>query len=314
MTVAEAAAGTEVVVCGEALIDLIQQPDGSYLAVPGGGPKNTVIALARLGVRGALVARIGSDGFGDRIREQLGSAGVDCSLLTETPEPTTLAIASLDERGSATYSFYIDGCADGTWSISALPADLGSAKFCVLAGSLSLPTDSMAAAFDHLISREAHRVVVFDPNIRPALIRDADAVAARFDAWVAASVIVKASAEDVEWRYPGQPLADVANRWLGVGPSLGTLTDGAGGGHAFTLKQSVEEPAPDVLVVDTVGAGDTFTAGMVEWLLRHGVSTPGRIAQLSQDELRAALRAAVSLASDTCTRRGADPPWRKPAS
>jgi len=300
-----------VVVCGESLIDFIQQPDGAFIPVPGGSPKNTAIALARLGVPTALVSRVGTDRFGDLIHAQLQESGVDLSLMVRTAEPTTLAIASLDAAGAASYSFYINGCADGSWSVEGLPDNIGDPSFCVVAGSLALATPAMADALQHLLAREARAIIVLDPNIRRALIRNGGAVARRLDHWIAMSTIIKTSSEDLEWRHPGEPTAAVAQRWLETGPSLVVVTHGGGGAEAFTANARTDQAAPAVEVVDTVGAGDTLTAGLVEWLLRSGVEGRGDVAGLSAAQLDDGVAAAVALATDTCTRRGADPPWRR---
>lgn len=304
-------ASLSVVVCGEALIDLIQQADGSFSAVTGGSPKNTATALARLGVPAGLVSRVGNDKFGNLIRTQLSESGVDLSLLAITKDPTTMAIASLDDSGSASYSFYINGCADGTWTVDELPFDFGDAKFVVIAGSLSLPIPAMSETFDTLFEREVgKRVVVFDPNIRTALIGGRNDIAPRMDKWISQSTIVKASSEDIAWRHPQEAIDVVAKRWLETGPVLVAVTDGAEGAHLITKQHAVWRPAPKVEVVDTVGAGDTFTAGLVEWLLSNAKTDPTSISNLSMEEMEAATDAAIRVASDTCTRSGANPPWR----
>jgi fructokinase len=299
-----------VVVCGETLIDLIQQGDGSFRAVPGGSPHNTATALGRWGVRPALLSRVGQDHFGALIRAGLTRSGVDLSLVANTREPTSLAVATLDAAGSASYSFYVDGCADGTWSAEALPEFSPQAHCCIIAGSFALAVPAMAAAFERLFEREANRLLVFDPNVRPVLVGERAPVEARFDRWISRSTIVKASAEDVHWRHPDVPLADVAQRWLQTGPSLVVITEGARGSRAFTRDVALSRPAPTVAVVDTVGAGDTFTAGLVEWLLGNDVRTPDAIRELTPAQLESAIDAATAVAADTCTRPGADPPWR----
>ncbi|MGH3545934.1 MAG: carbohydrate kinase family protein [Mycobacteriales bacterium] len=299
-----------VIVCGEALIDLLELPDGSFLARPGGSPTNTAVALSRLGISTALIARLASDRFGNLLRTHLTESGVDLSRTAHSAAPTTLAVASLNETRNASYSFYIDGCADGSWSTTDLPSALDSVDVLVVSGSLALPTPTMAEAMESLLDRaQGQLTVVFDPNIRPVLIADDGSVAHRLDRWIARSTIVKASAEDVAWRWPGRTMEEVAHEWVERGVALVVITDGARGAYGCTANAFARCDAPSVNVIDTVGAGDTFTAGLINWLASHNCVTPDALRSVTSSQLEAALDTAGTLASETCTRPGADPPW-----
>lgn len=299
-----------VIVCGEALIDLLEQPDGSFLARPGGSPTNTAVALSRLGTRTELVARLAADRFGNLLRMHLTESGVDLSCVVRSAEPTTLAVVSLDETRNARYSFYIDGCADGSWSTTDLPSALAATDVLVMSGSLALPTPAMAEVMENLLDRaQGQLVVVFDPNIRPALIADKSTATNRLDRWITQSTIVKASAEDAAWRWPDKTIEEVAQEWVEQGVTLVVITDGARGAYGCTASASVRCDAPPVDVIDTIGAGDTFTAGLISWLADHSFTIPDALRSLTSSQLKAALDAAIALASDTCTRPGADPPW-----
>lgn len=300
-----------VLACGEALIDLFAQPDGSLRARLGGSPANTAVALSRLGVTTTLVARLSIDAFGDLLRSQLRSSGVELGWAQTVTAPSTRAVAVLDEHGEAQYRFYVAGCADDGWSTSDIPRSLGGVEVVAVSGSLALATPSMGDAVEGLLRREQHRrVIVLDPNIRTALITDPSDARARLERWLSMATIVKASTDDVAWWSPGSSIEEVAQEWISQGLELIVITDGVNGAYAATNEVAVRCPAPAVTVVDSVGAGDTFTAGFIDWLLRHGYCALGAVSSLSAVELAAALDSASVLAADTCTRPGADPPWR----
>lgn len=302
-----------IVVCGEALVDLVGDPDGrTFRARPGGSPANTAVGLARLGAPAALLARLASDELGRLLRGHLAASGVDLGLAVDVPEPTTLALAALDELGRAEYAFYVDGCADGGWSPAdlpdALPADVRAVH---VSGSLALAVPAMGDVLEAFLARESgRRTVVVDPNVRPALARDQRDLRARLRRWLGLADIVKVSGDDVAWLHPGEPVAEVAVRWQRLGPLLVVVTLGADGAHARCGEHAVTLPAEPVPVVDTVGAGDACTAGLLDWLARHDRLGPDKLPALSTEEVSAALSAALHVSALTCTRPGADPPWR----
>jgi fructokinase len=302
-----------VVVCGEALIDELQQEDGSVRVVPGGSPRNTATALTRLGIATSLIAQIGRDEYGDLLLADLAQSGVDTSLVGRPPVKTTVAHGTPSSLGGTRYRFSTRGRADSKWSKKALP-DFGSATFCVVAGSLASAITSMAQTFHYLFKREAgHRIIVFDPNVRPDLIGTDQnrqiAARTRFDAWITNSTIVKMSAEDAKWLYPGRSYAQVARAILQRGPALVVITNGGRHARAATCRWQITlKPPRRRQKGDTVGAGDTLTAGLVYWMHEHGVSSRAQIEAISEQDLNDALRTANAVAVMTCENFGAVPP------
>jgi fructokinase len=302
-----------IVVCGEALIDLV--PDraaGAYAARPGGSPANVAVGLGRLGVDVALLSRLADDRFGALLREHVSASRVNLALAARSAAPTTLAVVNLDRAGVATYDFYIDGCADGTWRREDLPETLPEDAALHLAGSLALPVPAMGDVCELLLRRErARRVITFDPNIRPVLVRDEAAVRTRLRRWLGLADIVKASAEDVAWIAPGQPVEAVAQDWYGLGPTLVVVTRGENGVYAVGPGGPADLAGKPVTVVDTVGAGDAFMSGLLAALEQAGRLARPALAGLTAAQLTDALGYAQRVAALTCTRVGADPPWRE---
>src|SRR4051794_34832608 len=284
-----------LLVCGEALIDLVGRPDGSYLARPGGGPANTALTLARLGTPVQLAARLSTDAFGARIRAHLTDSGVDLSTSRAVEEPTTLAVATLDADGRAQYGFYWQGTADWQWTADELPA-VGQDVQAVVLGSLAIALPPGADAVGEW-ARSCGRPLVLDPNVRPSLLGDRDGYRRRLDPLVAAATVVKVSDEDLEWTHPGVDPIDVARDW---GRPLTVVTRGADGALGVPADGDVVEvPGRSVDVADTVGAGDSFTGGLLSGLGLDDLT----------GTLAAALARAVEVSAITCGRAGADPPW-----
>ncbi len=302
-----------IVVAGEALIDLVGEPDGRFRPVPGGSPANVAVALSRLGRRTELLARLGTGRFGRLIRDYLEANGVGLAYAVQADEPATLAVVSLDDTGGAHYDFYVDGTADWAWSADELPARLPAETAALCTGSLAVALQPGAAAIADLVERESRRgetTVVLDPNLRPALLGSRDQARERVESLVALAGIVKVSEDDLAWLVPGEAVADVATRWLALGPRLVVVTLGGRGAHARTASGiEVSVPARPVTVVDTVGAGDAFTAGLVDGLSqRSALGTGAGLDRLDAAGLRAVLDHAAAVAALTCGRRGADPP------
>jgi fructokinase len=300
-----------IVVCGEALIDLVPDASGRYAARPGGSPANVAVGLGRLGVDVALLARLAADRFGGLLRSHLTGSRVNLELAVHSAEPTTLAVVHLDRAGGAGYDFYVDGCADGSWRVEELPDPLPGNGALHVSGALALPVPAMGEAVDALLVRErSRRVVTFDPNVRPALMHDEAAVRARLDRWLALADLVKVSAEDAAWIAPGTPVESLARDWRDRGPALVVVTRGAEGVYALGPAGPVDLPGVPVDVVDTVGAGDAFMSGLLAALEDSGHLTRDGLAGLSAPDLTGALTFAQRVAAYTCTREGADPPWR----
>jgi fructokinase len=297
-----------IMVAGETVIDLAPAPDGLWAAHPGGGPANTAVALARLGTPTAMLARISTDPFGKLLLRRLSDDGLDLRSVVPAAEPSTLAVVGFDDAGSASYSFYIDGTADWQWTLPELPASLDAVA--LHTGSMALMRQPGGAVLESLLVREKpHRVISIDPNVRAAVCPDHVEYAAHVERWLGLAHLVKASSDDIEWLYPGRSWEDVLADWSARGPAVVVLTLGADGAVASAGGVTVRVSGQPVKVVDTIGAGDTFTAGFLHQLNEAGLLDVGRLAALSASELEAALDFGVRVAAITCTRAGADPPY-----
>jgi fructokinase len=304
-----------VVTLGESLIDQVVQDDGSTIDIVGGSPLNTALALSRQGVPVALCSRISRDNLGSMILKVLEESNVDLSRITTCDEATTRAIATPDGRGGKQYTFDIEGTSQGTWNVSDLDGVCDDAPYVVVTAALAATVPAMRAAFDAMIDREAQsdKILVFDPNVRPALINDIAEVTQHLTEWIKKSTIIKASVEDVVECWPGRGWNDVAQEWLDAGVSLVIVTDGDQGAHAFSPNCSLFVDAVAVdphLGGDTIGAGDTFTAGLINYFIDNKISTPEQVRNLSQEILFEAVSAGTVLAGETCKRQGANPPWK----
>ncbi|WP_114286811.1 carbohydrate kinase family protein [Candidatus Halocynthiibacter alkanivorans] len=299
--------------CGEALIDMIPAPTvtGSAGYVPhcGGAVFNTAIALGRLGVRTGMLTGLSTDLFGQKLTAALEASHVEATHVIHSERPTTLAFVTLID-GHATYAFFDENSAGRMLrpsDIPALPADVTA----LYLGGISLTCEPCADAYASLASREAAgRVIMLDPNIRPDFIRDTDRYRDRLDGMIAQADIVKVSDEDLNWIHPGpEPLPDKLAMLRAAGPSVVILTCGADGSTAFLAGAEVSVAVERVEVVDTVGAGDTFNAGVLARLSEMGLLTKEALAQISPDDMRAALAFGARVAAVTVSRAGPNPPW-----
>src|SRR5579859_1914099 len=297
-----------IVVCGEALIDVIRRGEGTQHAAPGGGPFNTARALARLGVPTAFLGRLSSDAFGRQLAQALNSDGVSLELASIGPEPTTIAVAEVDRGGRADYQFTIEGTSAPNLTLEMIPARLGAGVAALHIGTLGLVLEPMASTLLELLNREREgRLIMVDPNIRVGLMPDA-AYRDRLLNLLPQSTIVKASDTDLTWLYPDSSHERTAERLLGEGVAMVVITLGAEGAFAAHRNFHVHVDAPPVQVVDTIGAGDAFGAGLLAWLHDHGAIKPDL--DLEERELRSAVEFACLVAALSCTQAGADPPWR----
>jgi fructokinase len=303
--------GTRIVVVGEALVDLAPR-DGLLVPLPGGSPYNVAVGLGRLGTPTRFLGHRSTDGFGRLLTARLEEAGVTLDATTLTDAPTTLAVVHLDEQARASYGFYLAGTSAAGLRTEHLP-DLGDATAVHLSlGAVTLDTEPAGAAFVALVAREAgRRTVTLDPNVRPSVIADLPAYAERLAATVARCDLVKVSDEDLALLHPDEPAVDVARRWVGAGPAAVVVTRGPHGALGLTAAGAeVDVPGEQVEVVDTVGAGDAFSSGLLDALGRQGDLERDRLRDLGPDGLRSAIEAAVHVAAITCARPGADPPRR----
>lgn len=310
-----------VCVIGEALIDLVMDPataastgPKTYLAHPGGSPFNVAIGLARLGQPAQLLARLSGDAFGRQLRAHAEANGVDLSYAVNAPEPSTVAVVSLDAERNAGYDFYRTGTADWQWSAAELdrmPADTSW----IHTGSLASWIEPGAGVIFEQLRRRRDRqplVISYDPNIRPALLPDHRTALDQVEALVAIADVVKASAEDLDWLYPGQGADDVLRRWRSLGASIVVMTEGGRGARFLAAEDEVCVVASrPVQVIDTVGAGDAFMAGLINALAAGGYlgrAGAGQDGPIGAAAVAAAVTEAILVAALTCARAGANPP------
>lgn len=302
-----------ILVCGEALIDMVPLPASedqpAYVARCGGSLFNVAMGLGRLGIPVGFFGRLSRDPFGRMMRRQLEEDGVDCRFVLDGDEPSTLAIVHLEARAEPVYTFHDEGAADRLLRVEDVPAILPDDVLALHFGSISLLREPGASAFESLMRREhGHRLVSLDPNVRPGLVRDRAAYTERLEGWVSLADLVKVSRADLEWLYPDLEPEDAARAWLARGPGTVVVTRGHDGAVALVGGGRVEVPGIEVAVSDTVGAGDSFTSGLLAWLARAGRLHRVAIRGVTQDELATALTFANTAASITCTRAGAQPP------
>ncbi|MFE4214904.1 carbohydrate kinase [Streptomyces sp. NPDC056844] len=296
-----------IVVAGEALIDLVPETAGDASAplrpARGGGPYNTALALSRLGSSVAFCSRISTDAFGTSLTDRLREEKVALGQVQRGPEPTTLAVASIDPGGSATYTFYCQGTADRLFT---LPGPLPAGTRAVSFGTCSLVLEPGASAYEELMRREARlgRFIALDPNIRAGIVPDPDGYRARFDRLLPFVSLLKLSEEDAQWL--GYDIAG----WLAAGPAAVVVTRGEAGLTAYTGGGGVYSvPGRSVRVVDTIGAGDTVNAALLHALSALDLLSAGALAGLSEGTWQQVLDFAASAAAVTCARNGAEPPF-----
>jgi fructokinase len=295
------------VVVGEALVDLVgQRGSRTLVAHPGGSPANVALGLARLGDQAALVTRLGEDAFGEMVSAHLRASGVRVDGGRDAGAKTSLAVASL-AAGVATYDFRIE------WDVGDL-APLPIEARCVHTGSLATALEPGAGQVTALLERERERgrvTISYDPNVRPALLGSPEEARPGIEHLVSLSDVVKVSDEDLRWLYPDRSDEDVARDWLALGAPLVVVTRGGEGVFAVTADLELDRPATPIDLVDTVGAGDSFTAGLLDGLGRADLIGGARrdaLARIDESSLISVLDEASLIASITCSRPGADPP------
>ncbi len=303
-----------ILVCGEALVDLVPVHEGPLLSPSlGGGPFNVAVALGRLGAEVAFLSRVSSDRFGEQILANLRDAGVDTALVQRGDEPTTLAMTTLADDGGARYSFYADGTADRLVKDPGdLPQDVSVLSF----GTLSLLYEPGASMYAALLQRAhaAGKLTMLDPNIRPAAIDStsgditADGFRRRFRTWLPAVDVLKVSEEDSHWLGLGSEGTSVDD-WLVAGVTAVVLTRGGDGVSVFTEAGEVSVSGVQVDVVDSIGAGDTVHGALLAFFDAETIVTSQALAEMSEPDWKRALSFAARAAAITVSRPGADPPW-----
>lgn len=292
---------------GESLTDIVVNADGVHSEYPGGSPMNVAVALGRLGHESHLLTRIGPDDRGREIKDHVEASHVQLTPGSVDETPTSTARATLKADGGADYVF------DLVWDPDSrgLPEQVDA----VHTSSIAAVLDPGAATVADVLARYAPSATIsYDPNARPDLMGDPTRTRALVEAIIARADVVKSSDEDVEWLYGTTDVEDVVASWRRQGPGLTVLTRGGEGAVAFTDSGRVQVAPVRVDVVDTVGAGDTFSAGILDALADRrllGAGNREALASLPSDDVAAVLRRAARLAAVTVSRAGANPPWSR---
>ena len=300
-------------VCGEVLVDLIpdQSQNGSSgtnesterIGVIGGGTENTAIALARLGHKTEFIDGISTDKWGVLAKKELEADGVGTRFCKFSDKPTCQAIVTLNKDGGASYEFIIDGTATFDFSRDWLPDPYKHKPVALHIGTLVTVVEPAASVlFDWAMEVAELAPVIFDPNIRPAVIGDREKYREHVEKWISISSVVKVSDDDLSWLYPGEDHVAIANRWITDGVAVVVITKGADGLVGVTSYGVVSVPGFKVEVTDTIGAGDTVGAVITEAVKNIGLD------ELHGAALIVTLEKAARAAAFTCTRKGAQPP------
>lgn len=297
---------------GEALIDMLPREtdagETAFAPYAGGAVFNTAIALGRLGAPVGFFTGLSTDLFGEMLETSLTASKVDGSFAHRSDRPTTLAFVTLTD-GQASYAFYDENTAGRMlWpeDVPELPEAITACFF----GGISLAVEPCANAYESLMEMAAKtKVTMIDPNIRPGFIRDEAVYRSRIEGMIARADIVKLSDEDLHWLEGDGDLETLARGILESGPSLVCITEGAKGVTGYRAGGSVFVPSEEVTVADTVGAGDTFNAGLLAAFHEAGALTKEGLGALQDDTLRSALSLGSRAAAITVSRAGANPPW-----
>ncbi|MEU6234869.1 carbohydrate kinase [Kitasatospora sp. NPDC047058] len=308
-----------VAVLGECVADAFADSSAGHRpgelalrVLPGGGPANTAVALARLGTPTRFLGRISADPFGALFRQHLRGSGVGLDACVNAAEPSTLAIATFDPQGQAHYSFHAEGTADWAWTAGELAALPLADVDCLHTGSLALVREPGGPRIEELIEELPGRAggrptVSVDPNVRPLLVAPA-VYRARLPRWCAAADVLRLSADDLGLLLPGVSPEDACDTWHRAGVPLVVITLGDRGALASLDGRRLAVPAPPTTVVDTIGAGDSFTGGLLHHLGQLGRLGSG-LDRLTLDEVGEACRFAARVAALTCSVAGPNPPW-----
>ena len=290
----------QVFVVGEALMDLIPLAGEGISEMVGGGPCNSAKALARLGFSTSFIGGISSDRYGEAIERELLDSGVSLDFVHRSDLPTALAIATINEAGLASYEFKLDSTVSFNFHSSWLPEQ--DARV-IHIGSVATLLEPGASELYKWVSKKS-ATVVFDPNVRPSIQGDREIYRNSVERWIDLAKIVKLSEDDFSWLYESSESEVIAN-WLSRGTEIVVVTRAERGLSAFTKEGRIDCPAAKVKLVDSVGAGDTIGAVIVEGLLKHGLGG------LKPDVLKQVLERAAKAAGITCSRAGANPPWKE---
>ncbi len=304
------------VICGEALIDIFVESNNQasseqfpLQACVGGSPFNVAIGLARLKQPASLLTGLSDDMFGSRLRDVLTAEGVSQNLIVNKALPTTVAFVEKDQNGVPSYSFYGEGTADRTLTIEDVDLEIGEPTAIHL-GSYSIVSQPTADTLLVLVNKYSGKSLIsLDPNIRAIVEPDMKIWRERVEKLVQLSDMVKVSDEDLELMYPNSRPEDIIEKWLATGLSIIVLTRGSNGSTLWSQKAKVNCETPNVKVVDTVGAGDTYQAALLFKINELVKSDKNNWQEkLTENELRNIGNYCASAAAITCSRQGANLP------
>jgi fructokinase len=295
-----------IAVAGEALIDLVVGPDGSVTTHLGGGPFNAARIAGMLGSPVRFVGGLGDDAFGRRLRAELERLGVGLAVDAPVPGPTTLAVVELDDRGIARYSFHLDGTSAAQLTKGSVGPGALDGAAAIATGGLALIAEPTASTLLEMLEQAPpSATVMLDPNCRPSAIGEPARYAVEVRRFIPHAEIVKCSVEDLRVLEPAVDARTAAERLCARGPVAVVVTDGPAPIRLYTSADEREVIVEPVRVVDTVGAGDAFLAGLLTWWVQHGI-TRERAADI--DALAQASAAAARVARAACTVAGANLP------
>ena len=305
------------VVCGEALFDVFMADgvDMNAVTVPfnarvGGSPFNVAIGLARLGQPVAMLTGLSTDFLGERLLSVLEAEKVGCHLIARKDAPTTLGFVQHDAEGIPSYAFYGNGAADRLLTLEDVDVDLDAASGIHL-GSYSIVAQPTADSYLALVRKHSgKRIISLDPNIRLNVEPNLDVWRKRVTELLPLVDIVKVSDEDLASLYPGSDPELIVADWLKTGVKLLVLTRGGEGASLWSAQGRADIAAPRIQVVDTVGAGDTFQASLIDAVIQLRTASANWQDALDETRLREIGRVAAAAAAITCSRRGADLPSR----
>lgn len=292
---------------GEALIDIIVDPEGEVTSVVGGAPLNTARTIARLGEQASFLGGVSTDAFGQRILRMLTADGVTLGLGRQVPEPSTLAIAQIDASGAASYRFLLEGTSAAAVTADMALACVGTDVSVIHVGTLGLVLEPLASASAAVVAAAREdQIVMVDPNCRPSVMTSSTVFDRTLASVLTRADVVKVSGDDLAFMFPGERPATAAEQiHMRTGATV-LFTDAADSVRVMCAGGTDVLAVPAVPVVDTVGAGDSFSGGFLVHWVRNGWT---REELVDLDKVSAAASFGIRVAGITCQRAGAEPPF-----
>jgi fructokinase len=296
-----------ITVMGEALIDIIVDPEGEVTSVVGGAPLNTARTIARLGEQASFLGGVSTDAFGQRILRMLTADGVTLGLGHQVPEPSTLAIAQIDTSGAASYRFLLEGTSAAAVTADMAVACVGTDVSVIHVGTLGLVLEPLASASAAVVAAARDdQIVMVDPNCRPSVMTSSEVFDRTLASVLTRADVIKVSGDDLAFMFPGERPATAAEQiHMRTGATV-LFTDAADSVRVMCAGGTDVLAVPAVPVVDTVGAGDSFSGGFLVHWVRNGWT---RAELVDLDKVSAAASFGIRVAGITCQRAGAEPPF-----